>query len=295
MIASFVITFREALEAALIVSIILAYLGKIGRKDLKKYLYLGSGLAIITSLLLGWVVLTVYGDLPKGADKIFEGAASVTATVVLTYMIFWMAKNAQNIRGELQEKIDIAVTSGYIFGISSLAFVSVFREGLETVLFLTTLATADPFETLTGALLGIGTVLVFAFFMVRGVYRLNLQKFFKYTSVILVVFAAGLLGYGVHEFIEADVLPPIVEHVWDINPPDVTHPLHEKGAIGSILKALVGYDGNPELLRVIFYVGYWLVIGSYLLKIYAPNILRLKQSRVEINGGVKELDPRVTN
>ncbi len=285
MIASFIITFREALEAALIVSIILAYLGKIGRRDLKKYLYLGTGLAIITSLLLGWVVLTFYGGLPKGADKIFEGAASVTATAVLTYMIFWMAKNAQKIRSELQEKIDVAVTSGYIFGISSLAFISVFREGLETVLFLTALAAADPLETITGILLGVGTVLVLAFFMIRGVYRLNLQKFFKYTSVILVVFAAGLLGYGIHEFIEADLLPPIVEHVWDINPPDVTHPLHEKGAIGSILKALVGYDGNPELLRVIVYVGYWLVIGSYLLKIYAPNILRLKRSRVEMNGG----------
>ncbi len=295
MIASFVITFREALEAALIVAIILAYLGKVGRKDLKKYLYLGTVLAIITSLILGAIVLTVYGGLPTGVEKLFEGAASVTATVVLTYMIFWMAKNAQKIRGELQEKIDIAITSGYIFGITSLAFVAVFREGLETVLFLTTLVATDPFGTLTGALLGISIVLVLSFLMMRGVYRMNIQKFFKYTSVILVVFAAGLLGYGVHEFIEAGVLPPIIENVWDINPPDVTHPLHEKGAIGSILKALVGYDGNPKLLRVIVYVGYWLVIGSYLLKIYAPNILRLKQSRVEMNERGKEFDPRVTN
>ncbi|MCK5403218.1 FTR1 family protein, partial [Candidatus Bathyarchaeota archaeon] len=199
------------------------------------------------------------------------------------------------IRGELQEKIDIAITSGYIFGITSLAFVAVFREGLETVLFLTTLVATDPFGTLTGALLGISIVLVLSFLMMRGVYRMNIQKFFKYTSVILVVFAAGLLGYGVHEFIEAGVLPPIIENVWDINPPDVTHPLHEKGAIGSIFKALVGYDGNPELLRVIVYVGYWLIIGSYLLKIYAPNILRLKQSRVEINGGGEDLDRRTTN
>ncbi len=295
MIASFLITFREALEAALIVSILLAYVGKIGRKDLKKYLYLGTGLAVLTSVLLGGIVLTIYGGLPAGADKLFEGLASISATIVLTYMIFWMAKNSQKIRGELQKKIDVAVTSGYVFGISSLAFVSVFREGLETVLFLTALATTDPFGTITGALLGISTVLVIAFIMVKGAYKLNIQKFFKYTSVILVVFAAGLFGYGVHELIEADLLPPIVEHVWDINPPDVTHPLHEKGAIGSILKALVGYDGNPELLRVIVYVGYWLVVGSYLLKIYAPNILRLKQNRVETNDGGEELDQKVTN
>ena len=290
MITSFLITFREALEAALIVSIILAYLGKIGRRDLNKYLYLGTGGAILTSLLLGWTVLTFYGGLPKGADKIFEGAASITATVVLTYMIFWMAKNARKIRGELQEKVEVAITSGNVLGLSMLAFVSVFREGLETVLFLTALTVSDPYKTAIGTLLGIGTVLVLAFMMQRGVYRMNLQKFFKYTSVILVLFAAGLLGYGVHEFIEAGLLPPIIEQVWDINPIDVTHPLHEKGAIGSILKALVGYDGNPELLRVIVYVGYWLIIGVYLLRTYAPNFLRLKQNKVETSDGEKELD-----
>ncbi len=295
MIASFVITFREALEAALIVSIILAYLGKVGRKDLKKYLYLGTGLAIFTSLILGAIVLTVYGGLPTRFEKVFEGAASVTATVVLTYMIFWMAKNSQKIRSELQVKIDVAITSGYIFGITSLAFVAVFREGLETVLFLTTLVATDPFGTLMGAMLGISTVLALSFLMMRGVYRMNIQKFFKYTSVILVVFAAGLLGYGVHEFIEADLLPPIVENVWNINPPDVNHPLHEKGAIGSILKALVGYDGNPELLRVIVYVGYWLLVGTYLLKIYAPNILKLNKRRVEKNSERENLDQRATN
>ncbi len=295
MIASFVITFREALEAALIVSIILAYLGKVERKDLKKYLYLGTVLAIFTSLILGAIVLTVYGGLPTGVEKVFEGAASVTATVVLTYMIFWMAKNSQKIRSELQVKIDVAITSGYIFGITSLAFIAVFREGLETVLFLTTLVATDPFGTLMGALLGISTVLALSFLMMRGVYRMNIQKFFKYTSVILVVFAAGLLGYGVHEFIEADLLPPIVENIWNINPPDVTHPLHEKGAIGSILKALVGYDGNPELLRVIVYVGYWLVVGTYLLKIYAPNILKLNKRRIEKNGEREYLDQKATN
>ena len=281
MVSSFIITFREALEAALIVSIILAYLGKIGRKDLNKYLYLGIGLALLVSSLLGWVVLSLYGGLPKGADKVFEGAASITATIVLTYMIFWMAKNARAIRSELQEKVDVAVTTGYVFGLSTLAFVSVFREGLETVLFLTALAVDDTFGTIIGMLFGIGVVLVLAFLMMKGVYRMNIQKFFKYTSVILVIFAAGLLGYGVHEFIEAGIFPPIIENVWDINPPDMMHPLHEKGAIGSLLKALVGYDGNPELLRVIVYVGYWLVIGYYLLRIYAPSSLRWNRNKVE--------------
>jgi high-affinity iron transporter len=281
MIASFVIVFREALEAALIVSIIIAYLVKIGRRDLSKYLYLGAGLAMLVSLLLGGAVLVVYGSLPPGGTTIFEAAASVTAAAVLTYMILWMAQNARNIRGALQERIDTAVTTGTVLGIATLAFVSVFREGLETVLFLTTLAVTDPIGTIVGTLLGIGVVLVSAFLVVKSAYQMKLQHFFRYTSVILVIFAAGLLGYGVHEFIEAGVLPPLIEHVWDINPPDTAHPLHENGSMGSILKALVGYDGNPELLRVVVYVGYWLVLGLYLVKTYAPTYLRLKGKIVE--------------
>jgi high-affinity iron transporter len=196
-------------------------------------------------------------------------------------MIFWMAQNARKMRNEIHKKISAAVTTGQVFSIATLAFVSVFREGLETVLFLTALAVTDPLGTVIGLLTGISVVIVLAVLMMRGVYRINLQKFFKYTSVLLVVFAAGLLGYGVHEFIEAGLVPPIIEHVWDINPLDAMHPLHENGAIGSILKALVGYDGNPELLRVIAYVGYWLIIGYYLLRTYAPNYLSLNPNSKE--------------
>lgn len=281
MITSFVITFREALEASLIVSILLVYLSKIERKDLNKYLYLGVGLATFTSVLIGWIVLVFYGSLPQNMDRIFEGTASITATIVLTYMIFWMAKNSRTIQNELQTKVDIAVSNGYVFGISALAFVAVFREGLETVLFLTALAITDLSGTIIGMLFGISVVLILAFLMMKGIYQMNLQKFFKYTSVILVIFAAGLLGYGVHEFIEAGVFPSIIEHVWDINPSDVTHPLHENGAIGSLLKALVGYDGNPELLRVMVYVGYWLVIGYYLVRVYAPHYFQWNRTEVK--------------
>jgi high-affinity iron transporter len=276
LITSFIITFREALEAALIVTIIIAYLRKIGKSEFTRYLYLGTGLAVLLSILLGLGVFTLYGSLPKNVERVFEVFASITATVVLTYMILWMSRNAKNIKSEIQERIDSAVSSGQVLGITTLAFISVFREGVETVLFMTTLAVVDPSGTFIGSILGIGLVLVLSFLMMKGVYRMNIQKFFKYTSLILVIFSAGLLGYGVHELIEARLLPPIIEHVWDINPPDVTHPLHENGVIGSILKALVGYDGNPELLRVIVYIGYWIFLGIYLLKTYTPNLLKIK-------------------
>jgi high-affinity iron transporter len=275
MIASFLITFREALEAALVIGIIAAYLAKMGRKDLNKHLYMGAGAAILASILLGAVFMSIYGGLEGRAEKIFEAGASLTAVAVLTYMIFWMAQNSKRIKGEIQEKVHLSITKGQVYGITLLAFVAVFREGVETVLFLGTLAMVSPVETITGFSLGILSVLILAVLMFRGVYRLDIRKFFKYTSAILIVFAAGLTAYGVHELNEAGIIPPVIDPVWDINPPvnpDGSYPLlHEKGAIGSILKSLVGYNGNPSLTEVLAYVAYWLIVGSYVLKVYRPK------------------------
>jgi len=272
--APLLITFREALEAALIVGILAAYLRKIGRQDLYKYLLVGVIGAIITSIIVGGATVYVYGGLSGVSEKIFEGSASILATIVLTYMIFWMAGNARRIRGELEEKINTTVSKGYVYGIALLAFVAVAREGLETVLFLTAFAVQDFSATLIGLILGITIVVGLSFLMMRGVYRLDIQRFFKYTSVILLVFAAGLLGYGVHELVEAAEgsgieVGPLAASAFDINPVDIENIFHEKGVIGSILKALVGYDGNPEWIRVIVYLGYWITIGGFLLRSYS--------------------------
>ncbi|NIR88044.1 ferrous iron transporter [Candidatus Bathyarchaeota archaeon] len=277
---SFLIAFRESLEAALIIVIMAAYLQKLGKTNLNRYLYLGSGAAIAASIILAGIVQAVYGGLTGIAAETFEGVASLTAAVVLSYMIFWMSKHAQTIKGELQEKIEIAVTEGQLFGIAILAFVAVFREGLETVLFLTGTFFLDPLGTIIGVLIGFVVVFVLALLLIRGVYQLDVRKFFKYTSVILIIFAAGLAGYGVHELVEAGEGAGVTfgilgQQAFNINPPsnpDGSYPLlHEKGPVGSILKALVGYDGNPEWLRIIVYVGYWLVVSAYILKAYRKN------------------------
>ncbi len=274
---SFLIAFREALEAALIVVIIAAYLKKIGKVKLNRYLYFGAGVAIVASIILGAVVQVIYGQLSGVTEKMFEGVASLTATAVLTYMIFWMSGHAQKIKGELQKKIDIAITREQLFGIATLAFVAVFREGLETVLFLTVTFFRDPSGTIIGVTIGFIVVIIIAMFLMKGVYRLDIGKFFKYTSMILIIFAAGLAGYGVHELIEAGEGSGIEfgilgQTAYNINPatnPDGTYPLlHEKGVVGSIFKALLGYDGNPEWLRIIVYAGYWLIVGAYILRTY---------------------------
>ncbi|MBC8224861.1 FTR1 family protein [Candidatus Bathyarchaeota archaeon] len=277
LIPSLLITFREALEAALIVAIMVTYLKKVGKGELTRYAYMGSGAAVAISLVLGVAIQMVYGGMSKVAAELFEGVASLTAVAVLTYMIFWMTEHSKNIRGELQDKIDVAVSQGELYSVASLAFVAVFREGLETVLFLTTTFFQDAAGTIIGVVVGAAIVLVLAVLLMRGSYRLDIKKFFGYTSVILIVFSAGLAGYGVHELIEAGEnlghdFGVLGEKPFDINPPvnpDGTYPvLHEKGVAGSILKALVGYDGNPEWFRIIVYLGYWLVVGSYVFRTY---------------------------
>jgi len=274
---SLLITFREALEAALIVAIIVAYLKKVGKAELNRYAYLGLGGAVGASLILGFIVQRVYGELTGVSAQLFEGAASLTAVVVLTYMIFWMAGHSKKIRGELQASIDVAINKGEQLGIAALAFVAVFREGLETVLFLTAAFFLEPVGVVTGIIVGTIIVIFLAILLMRGAYRLDIRKFFKYTSVLLIVFGAGLAGYGVHELIEAGEGAGMEfgvwsQHAYDINPPihpDGSYPLmHESGVIGSILKALVGYDGNPEWLRIVVYIGYWLIVGTYIIKTY---------------------------
>jgi len=276
MLASFLITFREALEAALIIGIIAAYVAKIGRKDLNRYINIGIIGALVASLAVAMVFKTVYGELEGTAEELFEGAAALTAAIVLTYMIFWMANNSKQIKGEMQEKIDISISRGQMIGIAALSFIAVFREGVETVLFLGTLAINDPVDTIFGFIVGLAVVIALSFIMFKGIFRLDVSKFFRYTSVLLILFSAGLVATGVHELNEAGIIPEGIEHVWDLNPPlnlDGTYPaLHEKGLIGGSLNALMGYNGNPSLTEIMAYFGYWILIGTFVYRTYKVGI-----------------------
>lgn len=261
MFASFLITFREALEAALIVGIVAAYLARIERKDLNKYLYLGVFSAILASIFVGILFLKIYGGLVGRTKEVFEGLASILASIVLTYMIFWMSKNSQKIKESFERKIDLEVSKGHKVGIFFLSFFAVFREGVETVLFLGATFVMDRTGVFFGIVFAIVLVLFLAFLMFKGVYNVNIKKFFTYTSVILIVFASGLIAYGVHELNEANIVPSVIEHVWDTN-----HILNEKGNVGSTLKSLVGYNGNPSLTEVLSYIFYWIFVGGYVFR-----------------------------
>jgi high-affinity iron transporter len=200
---SLLITFREALEAALIVTIMVTYLNKTGKARYARYAYAGTGAALLLSLLAGYAVQALYGGLAETQAQVFEGATSLAAVAVLTYMILWMTEHSRGIRGELQERIDVSLSRGELYGIASLAFVAVVREGLETVLFLSATFVQDPAGTVAGAALGSAVVLALSLLLMRGTVNLEIGRFFRVTSVLLIVFAAGLAGYGVHELIEA--------------------------------------------------------------------------------------------
>ncbi len=271
-IVSFVITFREALEAALIVGIVAAYLKKVGRSEANRYLYLGTSLAVASSVALAWLLQAIYGGLSGPYESLFEGATGLAAAGFLTYMIFWMTRNARKIRGNLERKLDTSLTGGQLLSVAAIAFVAVFREGIETVLLLTAIFFIDPSGTASGILLGLAAVGIAAVLIMRGSYRMNLHRFFKYTSVVLLVFAAGLVGFAAHELSETAEnlgfnLGVMRQQAFNVNlaPSSI---FHEEGALGSLLSALFGYTLSPEWIRLGVYLAYWLVIGGYLILAY---------------------------
>jgi len=282
MAAALLITLRETLEAALVTGIVFGYLKKTEQPQYKKYVWAGIVSAIVVSLLGAWLFTTIAGGFEGRSEAIFEGVTMLIGAALLTTMILWIMKQ----RGRsklLKEKIASHVDNAKKMELFALVFFAILREGIETVIFLNAVTfAADKSGSLLGAVVGIVIALVIGYALYKGSLKLNLKKFFTVTSVLLILFAAGLVAHGVHELQEAGVMPIVVEHVWDINPAvlmdtdenGVSSPhygeyplLHEKGAIGGILKGLFGYNGNPNLLEVVAYVLYLAVIFALFKKL----------------------------
>jgi high-affinity iron transporter len=251
------ITLREGLEAALIVGIVLGVLRTLGHDQGKRPVWLGVAAAVLTSIAAG-LGLNALGIAFEGrGEEIFEGFAMLLAAAVLTWMIFWMQRQGRQIEAELEADVRKAATRSSHWALFGLAFVAVVREGIETVLFLTAAAfSSTPAQTLVGAVLGLGLAIVIGWLIFAGGSRLNVRAFFRTTGLLLLLFAAGLVAHGVHELQEAGLIPIVVEHLWNIN-----HILDENGLVGSMLKALFGYNGNPSLIEVISYVVYLVIVG----------------------------------
>ena len=256
MLPSYLLSLREGLEAALIIGIVLGALKKLNRPDQNRAVWAGVLAASTLSLLVGFTLNRLGAALSGRAEVIFEGLTMLLASGVLTWMIFWMQRQARSIRSELESGVQRAVGQGGSGGLFLLAFMAVAREGIELALFLTAASlAADAQQVLTGAFLGLGTAILLGWSLFASLLKLDLRRFFQVTGVLLIIFAAGLFAHGVRELVEAGWLPALVEQVWDMN-----FLLHENSTLGSLLGALFGYNGNPSLIEVLAYLAYFVAI-----------------------------------
>lgn len=222
MLANYLIGLREGLEAALVVSILIAYLVRTDRRDLLPRIW--AGVAIASGVSLGFGALLTFG--PRGlsfqAQELIGGTLSIIAVGFVTWMIFWMARAARGLGAQLREAVDSAAEAGR-WSLALVAMLAVGREGLETALFLwaatqaaTSVGGSGP-AALSGAALGLATAVALGWAIYRGALKINLTKFFTWTGAFLIVIAAGVLSYGVHDFQEAGVLPGLHTTLFDVS------------------------------------------------------------------------------
>lgn len=287
-VAQYLLTFREVLEAALLTAIILAFLVRTGKTNLVRYAWYGVFGATAVSVGLGGAIWFLYGSVTKAQQILFEGVAALIAVAVLTSMIYWMAMKGRSMRREVEARVEAAVTQGTILGFASITFILVFREGLETVLFLTPFLLQDPAFTLVGAALGIAAGIALSYAIFRVGVKLDMRRFFYFTSILLILLAGGLVGYGVHELIEFGGETGAYDAGWwgvaafNLGLAE-SNVLHNKGFVGSILAVMFGYDTDPERARVLVHTAYLAIVMPLVILVYRrPEILARWSERIRV-------------
>jgi high-affinity iron transporter len=270
---SFLLVFREVLEATLIVGVILGYLRRTDRGTLSRYVWVGVGGGVAASVAGAFAFEYLSGGFEGRAEELFEAVTMLVGATLLTTAIVWLARAAR--RTDVERAVEASLSDrgkgSARGGLALLAGVSVLREGIELVIFLAAAGGGTGSGSLAGALLGFAAAVALGFAVFSAAIRVNLRAFFGATNVLLVLFAAGLVARGLHELAEAGVLPAIVDPVWNVNPParadGSVAAFHENGAVGGILKGLFGWNGDPSALEVIGW-------GAYLAAAAAIAIIR---------------------
>ena len=259
MAASFLITLREGFEAALIVAIVLAYLRQIGRQDAFRYVWLGTAAALAISFAVGAAAWRVLDGLEGTPRRLLFAVICLAATGVLTWMIFWMKRQARFISRELHEQIDRTLRAGgSVLALASIPFVAVLREGIETVLFLlAVLVGTSPRDFAAGGLLGLLGAVVLGVVVYQSGRRLNLRLFFSLTGGLVLLIAAGLFARGIAWLQEAAVLPTVWWPVWDVH----LNPIVGYGTVAQFLSGLIGWNPRPSIEEVTAWAAYLLVTG----------------------------------
>ncbi|GCD81618.1 hypothetical protein PTHTG4_06800 [Parageobacillus thermoglucosidasius] len=299
-VQALLITFREALEALLIVGIITSYLKRVDHREYTKYVWLGAGLAVLASVgvaILFQVVFT--GFAAMGSETYLKIGIMFVSAVLLTQMVFWMAEHSRNIKESVEGKMDQFITTGNVIGMVVHSFLVVLREGVETVFFFAAITHGNIGAAMQGwgAATGIAIAMIVSYLFFKGTMRIPLKTFFKVTGAFIVLIAAGLLVQGISMLQDLNIIGSVMPHVYDLtwllpeHPIDYEHYLRDHGVapvfsgeVGVFLKALFGYSSMPSLEEIIAYIGYFVVV--YLL-VTSRNATKTKTV-------VQALEPKTT-
>ena len=253
LLGNYLIGLREGLEAALVVSILIAFLVKSGRKERLGQVWLGVGAAILLSIAFGFVLTYVAEDLLSFQQKeLFEAVTSILAVAFVTWMIFWMRRFSRQLAKDLRGRLEEAIGLGS-FAVVVMAFLAVAREGLETALLF--YAAAQGATTSSGPLIGISlgalTAVVLGWFIYAGAIRINLTTFFRWTGLGLILVAAGIFKYGMHDLQESGLLPGLTTYAFDLS-----GSYDGSSWYGALLSGMVNFTATPTVLETIAWAAY---------------------------------------
>lgn len=278
LIESLLITLREGFEAALIVAIVLAYLRRTDQGRAVRAVWAGVAAATVVSIGAGLGLRLLFDGLEGAARLRAFAITAFVAAGVLTWMIFWMRKQARNIKGELEGKLSEAVSTGSLMATGAVAFFAVVREGLETALFLLAASTgARPLAVVTGGLVGLALAIGVALLIYKGGQRIPIGTFFLVTGSLLILFAAGLLARGVMLLQAAGSMGSLDMAVYDVTS---IHWLTIQTQVGRFLAGIFGWDPRPSLEQVVAYVGYLIPVAILFVRGSRPPRVAPARSRV---------------
>lgn len=278
-VQALLIMFREVLEALLIVGIITSYLSRMDHRQYMKYVWLGAGLAVVASAGVAMLFQVVFtGFAAMGSEMYLKVSIMFISAILLTQMVFWMAKHSRDMKGSVEGKMEGFITTGNIVGMVIHSFLVVLREGVETVFFFAAITGGNIGAGFQGwgAITGTAIAALVAYLFFKGTMRVPLKTFFKVTGAFIILIAAGLFVQAISMLQDLSLIGSVIPHVYDLtwllpeHPIDYDHYLRDTGTapllsgdIGIFLKALFGYSSMPSLEEIIAYVGYFVAI--YLL------------------------------
>ena len=279
MLPGFLLSFREGLEAALIIGIVLSALNKMNHQKLNSAVWIGIssaiGVCVLVALGLNWLSVEFEGR----GEQLFEGITMILAASVITWIVFWMRNQSLAVKQKIEFSLNNISEGKGRRALFLLAFFAVIREGIELILFLLAIRlNTNPFQVMLGASLGLISAVLIGWLVFNSTRNLSLERFFRSTNILLAFFSAGLVSQGIHEFNELGWIPVIVENIWDLNAfiPD-------QSIVGQFLKALFGYTSSPSPSQTIGYIGYFCVLAwiltrkSQRMPLLEPMIKKLEQ------------------